>query len=295
MNALPIQMRREFWEHRVLWMVPLIVCALYLAACLIPGTKFSMGDLDVGAPGSAERPLVVFVVMNLIFFSLLYVLMTVVGFFYLADCLYAERKDRSILFWKSMPVSDASTVLSKVLVALLAVPLIVYALAVLTNLLAFGILSARFHGQAGLHQLVQWDTLAWLRMNWYLLLDIVVLSLWFAPIAAYQILISAWAPRNVLVWTVLPPLMLIFGERAVNGTWHVWDFVVYRLGGAFGAGGRVPVEALMDHTGRSQLDILLERVSLLRFLALPDLWIGVAVAIVLVFGAIRIRRYRDDS
>ena len=52
-------------------------------------------------------------------------------------CLYAERKDRSILFWKSLPVSDTMTVLSKLLVALIAVPLVVYVLALATNLLAF--------------------------------------------------------------------------------------------------------------------------------------------------------------
>ena len=52
-----------------------------------------------------------------------------VCFGYLVDCLYAERKDRSILFWRSLPVSDRDTVLAKFFVATIATPLLVWAVA----------------------------------------------------------------------------------------------------------------------------------------------------------------------
>ncbi|MEJ0004987.1 MAG: hypothetical protein WDM77_00960 [Steroidobacteraceae bacterium] len=82
---------------------------------------------------------------------------------YAADCLYTERKDRSILFWKSMPVSDTLTVLSKLLVVMVIVPLGVYLVSAVTTLLMSGIYLVRAwqdHATGAF-----WDGGAWLRIQ----------------------------------------------------------------------------------------------------------------------------------
>ena len=52
----------------------------------------------------------------------------IVGIFYCLDALHGERRDRSILFWKSLPVSDLTTVLSKVFVPLVILPVLTFAI-----------------------------------------------------------------------------------------------------------------------------------------------------------------------
>jgi ABC-2 type transport system permease protein len=288
-RILPVLVRREFWEHRALWLGPLVLAGLYLALCFVPGASPGF-DLNAGARAAAAgRSELLFIFAQLFFAATLFLLMSVVVFFYLADCLYAERKDRSILFWKSLPVSDAATVLSKVLVALLVVPLGMFALAVITNVLAFAILFARFHGAPYLGQFVHWDTGLWLRLNAVLLVDVLILGLWYLPLVAYQLLVSAWAKSMVFVWTVLPPLAVVVGERLLFGTWHAAALIGHRLGTGFtgfahdaGPGAPGP-EALFAH------------IDALGLLSRPELWIGVAAGAGLLFAAVRIRRYRDES
>ncbi|HEU4624966.1 MAG TPA: hypothetical protein VFS52_09405 [Steroidobacteraceae bacterium] len=283
----PVLVRREFWEHRALWIAPLVLAALYLAACFMPGA-FGLGGVPRGPLHIDGSPLLF---AQLMFTSVLFALMSVVVFFYLADCLYAERKDRSILFWKSLPVSDAATVLTKLVVALLIVPLGVFLVAFVTNLLAFGILYVRLHGNAALAPLMSWDTAGWLRLNGIVLVYIFVLALWYAPVAAYQLLISAWAKGSALVWTVLPPLILVLGERFIFGTHYIGGALRDRFGinlAGIAASGRAMRAAV---GGRR----LFDGIDVIGLLTTPAMWIGIAVAAGLLFGAIRIRRYRDDT
>jgi hypothetical protein len=111
-----------------------------------------------------------------------------------------------------------------------------------------------------------------------------VFALWFAPIAAYQMLISVVAPRAVMVWTVLPPLALVFGQKLLFDSWSIGAFVLHRMGAVSIGGGR-----------GNGVDGVVNGINALPVLAWPELWIGVAVAAVLVFATIRIRRHRDDS
>jgi ABC-2 type transport system permease protein len=282
MNVLPMLIRREFWEHRVLVIAPVALCLVYLVLCALAGANFNVGRVYVGSvePTSAGF----LFVMHVVFTGLLYGLMSIVAFYYLCDCLYAERKDRSILFWKSLPVSDAMTVISKLVVALIAVPLVVYALALVTNLLTLVAFKIAFQFQPPRSTSPHWTVLSWLRLNGYLLADVFVLALWFAPVAAYQLLVSVVAPRAVMVWTVLPPLALILGQYLLFDNWSIGQFVLHRLGAVSLVGG---------HGGG--VDGVIEGVNALPVLLQPELWIGVAVAAVLVFATIRIRRHRDDN
>jgi ABC-2 type transport system permease protein len=283
MNVMPTLIRREFWEHRMmLVMAPLALCIVYLIICLLAGAKVGANLVVLSREPVASAAYLV--VMHTAFTVLLYLLMAVVGFFYLCDCLYAERKDRSILFWKSLPVSDTLTVLSKLLVALIAIPAVVFVLSFVTNIIAFGIIKAVVDVPPPPSVTADWTIAGWLRLNGYLIVDILVLALWFAPVAAYQLLISAVVPRAPFVFTLLPPLALVFGEALFFGTWHIGQFVLHRLGAVqFGPRSGGGVQGVID---------ALNALPLLQRL---DLWIGVVVAAALIAVTIRVRRHRDDN
>jgi ABC-2 type transport system permease protein len=214
----------------------------------------------------------------------------VVIFFYLSDCLYAERKDRSILFWKSLPVSDTATVLSKLAVALVVVPVGMYLVAAIANLLAFAVLSLWVRGNPVLAQFLRWDTMTWLRLNGLLIVNLLVLALWYAPVAAYQLLVSAWARGSVFVWTILPPLALSLGEYAAFRTWNIGKLILGWL--LFNPPGGRP-SGPHRHTGG--VESALSGLDGFRLFMTPALWIGVVVAAVLIFVTIRIRRHRDET
>jgi len=121
-GTLLVLIRRELWEHRALWIAPLVVAALMVCGAVVASLKYHLTHGDMSGE---DRPggMAMFAVMQGAASMPLSVVSLIVVGFYLLDCLYAERKDRSILFWKSLPVSDDKTVVSKLLVALLVVPL----------------------------------------------------------------------------------------------------------------------------------------------------------------------------
>jgi ABC-2 type transport system permease protein len=170
------------------------------------------------------------------------------------------------------------------------VPVGLFVLAIATNLAVAGILFARFHSNLSMAGLEPWNPLEWFELNALLLADILVLSLWFAPVVAYQLLMSAWARSSVFIWTVLPPLALVLGERVLFKTWHVGTLIGQRLGMGFASVARTRGDNFeMGLTGN------FDHFNLLGILTSAQLWAGVAVAAAFVFATIRIRRYRDDN
>jgi ABC-2 type transport system permease protein len=292
MKRMLILIRRELWEHPALWAAPVAVSGLILI-----GAAFGRMNL----PSHVELPphlaRAIFGLSVLGFGIAQYVTMSIVLWLYATDCLYAERKDRSILFWKSLPVSDALTVLSKAVVAIVAAPLIVFVITAVTSVLAFGIWSLR--GLAGPAPMHIWDTRTWLRVEGDSLLALLVATLWYAPITAYLMLFSAWARRNVQLWVILPPLVALIVERVTFGTHHLTDVLLYRLGGGWESSLVLSIERLFasvpgPYAASSAPPPLFTR-SPLHVFANIDLWVGLAVAAGFLFGAVRIRRYRDDS
>jgi len=286
--------KREFWEYRALWMAPLLTAAFLVLSAL--ASRFHLLHIGVGESLHEAHPestrSVIFSLMEWGLTVPIYLVMVIVQSFYLLGCLSNERKDRSILFWKSLPVSDTATVLSKLLVATVIVPLGVYVLALVTNLL----FSAIAIGHAGV--LVSWDTALWLRIEGYMLFGLVLSILWYAPLAALLLLVSGWARRNAFLWTTLPPLLLAWAERAFLGTTHVVDLIQYRTAGVTHLLG---LDTAIDRVTAEHLDRSLwlktffDSLQVWPAITNIDLWLGVLAAAVFTFAAIRIRRYRDDS
>lgn len=301
--------RREFWEHRALWLAPLVVAGLLVILTLLSGGVHISGDARVQIDGSEidfvkalneERAAKLFgVLIAGLYVPQLIVMFVVLGF-YMLDALYSERKDRSILFWKSLPVSDAHTVLTKALVALLIVPLGVWLLSVLTSLAIVGSLSLKLGG-GPLANLVQWNTPIWFGVQGAMFTGTLIAALWYAPIAAALLLISAWARRNVFLWAVLPPVGLMLLEETAFDTSHVARFIEYRFGGFFDAMGMGMSRAepaagpgVADQQF-AQIAEVYNRLDVTPLLANVDLWLGVAAAVGMLWAAMQIRRRRDDT
>jgi ABC-2 type transport system permease protein len=281
--------RREFWEHRALWIAPLSVAALLLIGAIIGKQSF---DSSLAALPEQRRAL--FGVYMTLASLPQFITLLLTTFIYAGDCLYTERKDRSILFWKSMPVSDTLTVLSKLLVVMVIVPLGIYLVSAATTLLSSGIYLVRaWQDHTGD---TYWDAATWLRIQGISLVAVVAGVLWYAPVTALLMLVSAWARRSVWLWVLLPPVVLIMMERIALGTTHVWNILWYRAGAVF-VYTRPAGPPVADATGGQSrtLNLLFGNIDPFPVFTNIDLWLGVGVAALLIVATIRIRQYRDDT
>jgi ABC-2 type transport system permease protein len=226
MNTSTWLIRREFWENRAIWMIPAVFGALLILAALfgqvsIPrlGSQLEMHE----AAGAFQ------VIVGVMFF----VVMSVYSTWYLLDCLYADRRDRSILFWKSLPISDTKTVLSKLVVGMVLIPLVYFAAADATALIAAFILSIRARASIGS---ALWEPRVWWEIQVLWMYCIITTAIWYLPIAGWLMLVSAWARRAVMLWAVLPPLVAYILERVFFGTHVIGQVIAGRMVGVPGDG-----------------------------------------------------------
>lgn len=295
-STLLTLLRREFWEHRALWIAPLVVAAL-LALLSALGRQASVG-MDGRLPGfdgglTQQNKVALFTIVQWGLSVPLNIVMLFCVSWYLCDCLYAERRDRSILFWKSLPVSDGLTVCAKLLVALVVVPFGVFALALAAHLVFTAILGARI-ALGSLPPVLTWSSYEWLRTEAVMLLATLFAVLWYAPIAGYLLLVSAWVRRAPILWATLPFVLGPVLEWVAFGTRYLLSFIDYRVNGIWeilGVGRANIVSKHSLHPVGTALEVLDFRGALTAV----NLWLGLAVTAALVYAAIRIRRYRDDT
>jgi ABC-2 type transport system permease protein len=288
MNTSTWLIRREFWENRAIWMIPAIFGAL-----LILGALF--GQVSLPKLTTPEQMYEAAAAYQVIVGAMFYVVMSVYATWYLLDCLYADRRDRSILFWKSLPISDAKTVLSKLLVAMVLVPLVYFAAADATALISAFILSIRARASIGS---ALWQPDVWWQIQVLWVYCIVTTALWYLPIAGWLMLVSAWAKRAVMLWAVLPPLVAYILERAIFGTYVIGHTLAVRFAGlpyvAFNGAKHVWTEGkgVVDNEGVPVTVWHLINPS--GFFTSAETWIGAAVGIALIVGAIQLRTRRTE-
>lgn len=289
--------RRELWEHRSLVWAPLAMALTIIVLSVLSGAMhggvsvmFDDGDALPAAMRDVAHQRAVFGVWigALVVPQMLVGVVVVV--FYLLDCLFTERRDRSILFWKSMPVSDAKTVLSKLFVALVAMPLWIWALTMVVGVAVFAVVAAKVSGTPAA-ALGTWHGDAWLALQASLLGKSVVAALWYLPVAGYLLVVSVLAKRSPFVWATLPFFVLSIAERSTFGTSHVGQFVGRRLTGFF---EEFAVKAGGEDAGRILGDVY-ARFGEFPLLASAELWLGVVAGAALVYAAIRLRRRSDDG
>jgi len=282
-NTFYWSVKRELWEHRSIFMAPLIVAGLVLCGFLIRIAHLPQIVRSAEHTNPIEQTLKIAAPFGIGTFAIVGVAL-IVGFFYCLGALYNERRDRSILFWKSLPVSNVTTVLSKTFVPLVVLPVVVFVVAIVTQLVMLGMGSAVLSAN-GMSPATLWVHWPMLRMALVLAYLLVVVVLWYAPICGWLLLVSSWAKSKAILWAVLPPLGLCIAEKIAFDTSYVSALVNYRLNGWMS-------EALYYKKGMDVSDPL-AMLTPAHFFSSPGLWAGLVVAAALLAGAVWLRRNRE--
>jgi ABC-2 type transport system permease protein len=275
--------RREFWESRSLYIAPLAVAAVFLLGFMISSLHLARGMRAALALDPMKQQALIEQPYD---FAALAIMGTtfLVAVFYCLDALHGERRDRSILFWKSLPVSDVTTVLSKAIIPILLLPLITFAVTVVLQLIMLLISTAVLLG-SGLSAAPLWSNVSIFRMSLMLLYHLVAVhGLWYAPIFGWLLLVSAWARRAAFLWAALPLFAIGIFEKIISHTVYFGAMLASRLSGG--------AEGATSASGRMTMDRLMP-ITVGQFLSSPGLWIGLAFTAVCLAAAVRLRRVRE--
>jgi ABC-2 type transport system permease protein len=270
--------RREFWENRLIYIAPLGAAAVFLFSFVI-NTIVLRRRMHGVWPVDVARQLNVLTLPHELAAALIMGIALVVGIFYSLDSLYGERRDRSILFWKSLPVSDLTTVLSKLSIPLVIIPVLSYAITVVTQFIMLLLASAVLVG-SGANIAALWTQETFFRSSLELFYHMLTVhGLWYAPLYGWLLLVSAAAPRAPFVWAALPPFVLWGVEKMTFNTTYFLSLLKVRLMG--------PPDPDMARKADFMSTLIPH-----HFFDQPGLWGGLAVAAVFLAIAVRLRRYR---
>ena len=274
--------RRELWENRSIYVAPVAVAAVFLFGFAISIIHLLV-EIHAAPWLDATQQRELFRQPYEFAEDLIMGTAIIVGFFYSLDALYGERRERSILFWKSLPVSDFITVLSKAAIPIVVLPLLTFTVTVLTQSMMLLISSVVLLG-SGHSVWMLWSRLSIFQM-WPMLLFhfLLIHGLWQAPIYGWLLLVSGWARRVPILWAVLPPLVIGIVEKVAFNTTYFGAWVGSRFTGG-------PEGIAIMEQGR-MMDILMS-LAPLHFLINPGLWIGLALTAAFLAAAVRLRRYR---
>ena len=278
--------KRELWENRSIYFAPLIAGCVILFGSLITAYRLPLMRRNALALEPTRMRAAIEAPYDIAAMMIMFTAF-IVAVFYCLDALHGERRERSILFWKSLPVSDLTTVLSKAFVPMVILPLVTFAVIIATQfmMLLISTLVLLPSGLAG----TTWQLLPWFQLSIILFYGIITMTLWHAPIFGWLLLVSGWARRATFLWAVLPWLAISAIEKIAFNTAYFAQMLGRRVGGSFEEafvvtnfpkGSHYPV---VDRL--TQLDPL-------KFVSSPGLWIGLVVAALFIFAAIRLRRYR---
>jgi ABC-2 type transport system permease protein len=273
--------RRELWENRSVYLAPLGVAAVFLAGFFIglfrlPGSIRAASALGPMQQQEAVQQPYVVAALALMAIGLL------VAVVYCLDALYGERRDRSILFWKSLPVSDLTTVLSKASIPLLVLPLVTLAATVATHAVML-LASSAVLAASGTSAETLWRHVPFFDVSVATFAHVVAFhGLWYAPLYGWLLLVSAWAKRVPFLWATLPVVAIGVVEKIAFDTSYVAATLRDRLtGGA----------QLSGSAGPMTLEMMAPE-ALGRLVTSPGLWAGFALTAVFLFAAVRLRRSR---
>lgn len=313
MNAFkgPLMLlRRELWEHRGVVITPAVIAVLTILLMLtglLRGLSGNVSQLQIVQglammpPTQREGALAALLASVT---PLFLVAMLVLIVFYAADALYAERRDRSILFWKSLPVTDLATVLSKLATATALIPLVTAAFIIVTQLVTLLLATIMVWGADGDAWALVWQPAPLLELWLLMVYSLLAVMLWYLPLLGWLLLASAWARKAPLLWAVLPVVVVGQLEILALGSSRLYQLIGDRVIGVFGSAFRRDIGQLVQFDGdsasvRAPTDLagerLLSYIDLPGLLMAPGFWGGIAVAAVFVALAVVLRRFRDEA
>lgn len=272
--------RRELWEYRSAYLAPLIVAGFFVIGYFVSVLR-TAHKLRAGA-GVADLNELVFGPYNFAGLAIMGATF-LFSIYYCFDALHSERRDRSLLFWKSLPVSDLTVVLAKVTIPIVFLPLLTVGITIGLHCVMLGIGTAVFAASglggtlAHLPLITMWTTLLYHMVAMH--------ALAFAPLYSWMLLVSAWARRAPFLWGTLPILIVAALEKITFNTTHFLQFI-----GSIIAAGPSDASFPPDLAGHS-----LSHLHPGAYLFSPSLWIALTVAAAFLIAAARIRRHRSPN
>jgi ABC-2 type transport system permease protein len=278
-RAMYWSIRRELWENRSIYIAPMAAAVLFLLGFAI--NMFAMRRSIGASPLGQEQQHDLLATRYELSGALIMGTALIVGVFYSLDALYGERRDRTILFWKSLPVSDLTAVLSKLAIPLVILPLLSFAISLATQFIMLLLSSVILLG-SGVNIGALWAQVSFFHVSFVLLYHLLTVhGLWYAPIYGWLLMVSAWAPRAPFIWAFLPPFVISIVERIAFNTSHFLELLQERLVG--------PGNAMAAHSAPN--DFMAALIPD-HFFSTPGLWTGLALAAAFLFAAVRLRRHR---
>ncbi|MDR2012844.1 MAG: hypothetical protein LBQ20_07370 [Rhodanobacter sp.] len=311
MNTLLLLMKREYWEHRSFVWTPVWITSAILILTLLTTISaeifagragipmgFTLDALRYGSAGLAEFSNG-FDLSQLMFAAASCIGVFAVSFFYLLGSLYDDRRDRSVLFWKSLPISDTATVASKALTAMLVIPSFALAISTLAYIafVALIVLWAGMHGLSALPAVADAHPLA---MFSHLLLMLPIGALWTLPTVGWLMFWSAYARSKPFMWAVLLPIIAVIANAWLHliGGPHIGGDVSFvailsRLLFSVMPGGWLNATSFDLHD-RHIVDTL-DPGRIGAVLGSPNLWLGVVAGLALLAAAVWLRGRRIET
>lgn len=326
-NKMKWLIRRELWEHKgmLLWTPAIIgivmtaLAALMTAgavaklkmrtALIINGEEMSWSAVFNTRTLSPRRTEIIDTIANNYTYvaAPLFLALGFLVFFYCLSALYDDRRDRSLLFWKSLPVSDAQTVLSKLAIAIVVTPLIVVAAACLTSLALILILSGVL-ALNGIYVFTELLATPGLYLGPLRLFGLIpVYALWALPTVGWLLMVSSWARSKVLFWALGVPLLLLVltvwvGKLSMTEAdigWIQMNVIARALLGTIPGSWYLFEPGLLPHINTMGPGSQMTRIDIFAnswsSLAMPAAWLGAAAGAAMIYAAIRLRGWREEG
>ncbi|TQV71628.1 hypothetical protein FLL45_20985 [Aliikangiella marina] len=305
MRTFKALVKREYWEHRGAMFITPTAMTVFFAALLILGLITSSnieinGDdfsllnkmpqlveqIDNHSEEEVDKVVQLALYSPIVIFGFV---MFWVGIFYAVGCLYDERKDRSILFWKSLPLSDTQTVLSKFFTVIVVIPVLYFCALLVFQIysLIFGTVLLWFGGDSGL---IVWSSSNLFVVAFNSLMGLIISNLWLAPLWGWLMFASAWAKKVAILWGTLPVLLVGIAEGTIFNSTEFLEMVGVHI-----ARGGIVATASINNLEKDGYVLDMDLTSPFQAFAFSEFWIGLVVAAVFLAGAIYIRRNRDEA
>ena len=321
MRSFVALLRRELWEHKVFRGLPLALLVVVVLSniLLLLIDNYSNVSITIGSGGQASTlgalqrafvalpPQELSLVVNgtlIVIGMIVNAVLMIMSALYLLDALYADRKDQSILFWKSLPISDTRTVLAKLVVAVVGIPLLILLTSASAGLLTVGIQGL------GMSHIPGASTLLWAQAEFSTLWRLTALSLaqqelWYFPVTGWLLLCSAWSRKTPIVIAVVIPMLILFIDGALGARTGISGILIERL-----PLGILNVETdassgMLSYTSQAggfkfglTIDggkVTLNADSARNLLTDLEVWMGLLTGGLFVSLAVWLRRWRDDN
>jgi ABC-2 type transport system permease protein len=320
-NKFTWLLKREFWEYRgaFLWTPAItgaVMLALVLFGLIVAETTANRAGVNLNginfneiskhlSEGNAAQ---LHAGLNIGLLSLGFPIgaaLAFVLFFYGIGALYNDRADRSVLFWKSLPISDSETVLAKVVAMAVIAPVLAVAALIALDLCFLVVMSlwVLIHG---MNPILLWSPTSLLTLWLKLILLIPINALWALPSIGWLLLCSSFARSKPFLWAVALPVVSgvlssmvhLMNSLSLPSGWY-WKNIVARLLFSIVPATWVDVADLHEFDREDRLPEALNNLlsfnSVGHLLSTPNFLIGIAAGVAMIAAAIYFRRSRVES